>query len=763
MMEVRPWSLLVFAAARGVASRSAVAMAPAPPALRCFWPRPTLPRLPGGGGYLSEDDAPTRELLVGWWRASRGVVDAVVAGAVPSTTSSELDDILLAVIASAAESPRGLGPPRVIGAIVDPSEDASRTRAGRPRRATRRGARARDPHPRDDAPLWIEAVEASTSSSHLPVVRVARWRGADLLPPNPPDPDLDLEPAAVHLLLYPTPNPPHLRLVAPPGSSRGASSSDEDDEDDDVEDAADEDSLFPRAAPSLAWAARAMDRAGRLARPDASTPRRSSPTWLAVRAAAAATTALRALDAECIPGLRNRHAWSWSPPATKPKPKPTPKTGTPSPDDGSDVGSNPGGGFRWRCLCDVFASARVVRSRLRRIADGGDGEGPRSSSRRSSVRAAAWAGRAGQTAIDLALGNLVARWLLTHRADIVRAAMGGWRFGSTPARAGYAFAPAPSPLFGDEVRANAAWIMEGSPLGVKLHRPLARALGGAALTLVDELGRVVRRPSTARAMGRVVDAVAVAGSLGGFSLQAALAADVTTFLTTHVAALHVYSSLLVTAQIAAAGALYRLVAFGAAAPYAAPFASRVLKDGFESEARTTTTTSPSRLSRLEATVFGILALAPVALLLPTTAAFYLSYLAMHAGTVAARAAMVAASAATQHFPASALVARFAFPNAFPAGIDVAPHREREGHGDEEEGDEEGEEMVTTPAMVGVRYWRVEARVATWSSLASPFATAAKAWTAETAAAVAGACAAFGRLPVALVPFEPEEPECAAHL
>ena len=310
--------------------------------------------------------------------------------------------------------------------------------------------------------------------------------------------------------------------------------------------------------------------------------------------------------------------------------------------------------------------------------------------------------------------------------------------------------------------------MEGSPLGVKLHRPLARALGGAAITLVDELGRVVRRPSTARALGRAVDAVALAGSLGGFSLQAALAADVTTFLTTHVAALHVYSSLLVTAQITAAGALYRLVAFGAAAPYAAPFAFGVpksrAKDGSESEARTTT--SPSRLSRLEATVFGILALAPVALLLPTTAAFYLSYLAMHAGTVSARAAMVAASAATQHFPARALVARFAFPNAFPAGIDVAPHREREGEGDEkggEESDEEGEETVTTSAMVGVRYWRVEARVATWSSLASPFATAAKAWTAETAAAVAGACAAFGRLPVALVPFEPEEPECAAHL
>jgi hypothetical protein len=46
--------------------------------------------------------------------------------------------------------------------------------------------------------------------------------------------------------------------------------------------------------------------------------------------------------------------------------------------------------------------------------------------------------------------------------------------------------------------------------------------------------------------------VAWSGVVGGMSLQAALAADVTTFLTTHLAALHVYSSLIVTAQIAAA-------------------------------------------------------------------------------------------------------------------------------------------------------------------------------------------------------------------
>ena len=153
---------------------------------------------------------------------------------------------------------------------------------------------------------------------------------------------------------------------------------------------------------------------------------------------------------------------------------------------------------------------------------------------------------------------------------------------------------------------------------MKLHRPLARALGGAALALVDELGRGVRQPSTARAMGAAIDALALAGSLGGFSLQAALAADVTTFLTTHVATLHVYSSLLVTAQIASAGALYRTLAFGAAAPYAAPF--RMPRKSREAHAKRDAS-ALGNLSRLEATVFGILALAPVALLLPTTTAF----------------------------------------------------------------------------------------------------------------------------------------------
>ena len=109
------------------------------------------------------------------------------------------------------------------------------------------------------------------------------------------------------------------------------------------------------------------------------------------------------------------------------------------------------------------------------------------------------------------------------------------------------------------MRANANWIMHGDPLGVKLHVPLARGLGAAALNLVEGLGAVLAHPACEAAMSTAVTALAASGVLGGLSLQAALAADLTTFLTTHIAALHVYSSLLVTAQLAAAGYLYRLM------------------------------------------------------------------------------------------------------------------------------------------------------------------------------------------------------------
>jgi len=79
---------------------------------------------------------------------------------------------------------------------------------------------------------------------------------------------------------------------------------------------------------------------------------------------------------------------------------------------------------------------------------------------------------------------------------------------------------------------------------------------------------------------------------------------------------------------------------------------------------------------MEGRVFGTLALAPVALLLPTTAAFYLSYLALHALTVFVRAAMVLVSATLQHPRFDLLAVRMCHPGAFPGGVTVRSVGER---------------------------------------------------------------------------------------
>ena len=147
--------------------------------------------------------------------------------------------------------------------------------------------------------------------------------------------------------------------------------------------------------------------------------------------------------------------------------------------------------------------------------------------------------------MDVALGCVGASFLLSNVDAVTRVAMGGsWNeHGANTSIA---------PLYGHVVSANAEWLMHGSPLGVKLHVPLATFLAELATTMVDSLSVAMRYPGCAEVMRGGVVLVAWSGVVGGMSLQAALAADVTTFLTTHLAALHVYSSLIVTAQIAAA-------------------------------------------------------------------------------------------------------------------------------------------------------------------------------------------------------------------
>jgi hypothetical protein len=140
---------------------------------------------------------------------------------------------------------------------------------------------------------------------------------------------------------------------------------------------------------------------------------------------------------------------------------------------------------------------------------------------------------------------------------------------------------------------------------------------------------------------------------------------------------------------------------------------------------------------MEGRVFGTLALAPVALLLPTTAAFYLSYLALHALTVFVRAAMVLVSATLQHPRFDSLALRLCHPGAFPGGVTV---RSSKGGSKGEHGSGRVVRLSSVPAP--------------WHAPLAPFVSAAVGWTGSLVGSVARACGSFGRLPVAVVPFEP---------
>ncbi len=141
---------------------------------------------------------------------------------------------------------------------------------------------------------------------------------------------------------------------------------------------------------------------------------------------------------------------------------------------------------------------------------------------------------------------------------------------------------------------------------------------------------------------------------------------------------------------------------------------------------------------MEGRVFGTLALAPVALLLPTTAAFYLSYLALHALTVFVRAAMVLVSATLQHPRFDLLALRLCHPGAFPGGVTVRSV---------------GERGCSFGSGSG-RVVRLSSVPAPWHAPLGPFVSAAVGWTGSLVGSVARACGSFGRLPVAVVPFEP---------
>ena len=621
--------------------------------VRVFWPHPSLPRISSEGGEDArsagtEDEGPAL-VLVGWWRANarRGDDADDRDGARPAVSSV---DVVVAC------------PVRLLARIDDPRN---------PERGTNALERA------IDVGSFVES-DGDCLSLTVDVFAEAPLTRASV---DAEDSNIKNRKSRrsyrARVVRYATPNPPGHAL-----GSRDAS------------------------AP-YAWVLRAANEAGRLAnargvntknnnarkpREDVRVEKTKFPSSTPpLRARALCARLARALEVKWVPGLRQRHAWV----APRRRRRASDSDDADSDDaETGDVGdvARPSP-FTFRDACELFASAKVIRSRARWFARGDDAPAVPADvgARCPSLRRAALFGRALQILLDLALGFALRSVLLANADALVAFAAGedAYEGGRKNAKR--------TPPLGALIRANAEWLMRGSPLGVKLHAPLARALGGAAMTLVEALGVVCSTATFHRGVRACVEAVARAGPVGGASLSLALAADLTTFLSTHVAALHVYSSLLVTGQWHVGKRLASVVA---------------------------------RNASVESATFGVLALTPLALLFPTTLAFYLSYLAVHAFTVVARASLVFAAAAAQHAPLEALLVVCVHPKAFPGTTSVAA------------------------THTGALFLRVDPAGA-FETATAPFFSAAARWAAGTARAVAGACGSLGRLPVALVPFEPD--------
>lgn len=173
---------------------------------------------------------------------------------------------------------------------------------------------------------------------------------------------------------------------------------------------------------------------------------------------------------------------------------------------------------------------------------------------------------------------------------------------------------------GDYLIRNANWLAKGNPLGVKLHLPLSRTLSGVAILLAEGYASIlsVRLHSIIRSIGERMWFL-------GLTTQLACLSDCMFLFTSHAAALHVYSSLLVTAQVAFGKFCYE-AGFG-----------RPLKLRREEEKHLITQT---KRQSTESLVFGVLFVPPIFLFFPTTFAYFASYLLLHAAALLVRATVV---------------------------------------------------------------------------------------------------------------------------
>jgi len=169
---------------------------------------------------------------------------------------------------------------------------------------------------------------------------------------------------------------------------------------------------------------------------------------------------------------------------------------------------------------------------------------------------------------------------------------------------------------GDYLIRNAIWLAKGDPLGVKLHLPLSRTLSGLAVVLAEGYASVlgVRFDTIVRNIDERLWFL-------GLTTQLAFLSDCMFLFTSHAAALHVYSSLLITAQVAFGKFCYE-AGFG-----------RPLQRRKEEEHAT-------KRQSTESLVFGVLFVPPIFLFFPTTFAFFASYLVLHAAALLVRAMVV---------------------------------------------------------------------------------------------------------------------------
>jgi len=288
---------------------------------------------------------------------------------------------------------------------------------------------------------------------------------------------------------------------------------------------------------------------------------------------------------------------------------------------------------------------------------------------------------------------------------------------------------------GDYLIRNANWLAKGNPLGVKLHLPLSRTLSGVAILLAEGYASIlgVRLHSIIRSIGERMWFL-------GLTTQLACLSDCMFLFTSHAAALHVYSSLLVTAQ----------VAFGKFC-YEAGFGRPLLRR--EEEKHLTTQT---KRQSTESLVFGVLFVPPIFLFFPTTFAYFVSYLLLHAAALLVRATVV--------FLLSSLESA---KNYYVLRVVGAKEDEEEGGGgggvlilsalskDEEEEEEEEERREQQQQIKVVQLARKKRRGITTTTkiFAHKYGKhAAQFWGFSFMGSCANALRSFGRLPVALTPF-----------